>query len=181
MKTTSKYLKSIFILFIIVGLCSCDSGSSSDDDGNQDDYFIKAKIDGQQVTVNWRPQALLQGGPDIFALNLYAGNSLSNVYPFFSFDIDEITTVETGTFSDATHITLFQFYSSNQKGYGDYDINETNDFSLQITEVTNSYVKGIFQGVLWEETGLTETINVTEGSFYLPRYYGEYGNTNPNN
>lgn len=177
---TIKFLLKIASFLLLCITVSCDSGSGDNDNPDSGDFYIKAKVDGQQVTVNWRPQALFQGGPDIYALQLYAGNSLSNVYPFFSFDIDNITQVTTGTYSEATHITLFQFYSSDQKGYGDYDINETNDFSLQITEVTNSYIKGVFQGVLWEETGLTETITVTEGSFYLPRYYGEYGNTNPN-
>lgn len=175
----SNLFKSIFTIILIIGFYSCDS-DSPDDNGNQEDYFIKAKINGQAISQSFRAQALRQGDQDNYLLSLYAGNSLSNVYPFFSCDIDNLTQIATGTYSRATHTMLFQFYNSNQTGYGNYDVNETNDFLLQITEVTNTYIKGVFQGVLWEETGLTETIPVTEGSFYLPRYYGEYGNTNPN-
>lgn len=169
-----------FMTALAVVLYSCSS-DSNDDNNNDDNYFIKAKVDGQTINVDYYAQAILYGTGNERTLKLYAGNSLSNIYPFFSFDIDNISQVSAGNYSRATNITLFQFYNSNQEGYGDYDVNNTNDFSLQITEVTNTYVKGTFQGVLWEEENLNETINVTEGEFYLPRYYNEYGNTTPNN
>ena len=179
MKTFKQPLKPILALFIILGFYACSS-SSSDDDGNTSDFYIKAKINGQLIEVNDFPQALLQGGPTTFALNLYARNSLQNVYPFFACDIDNISTVSIGNYSSATHTMLFQFHNSNQVGFIDADINNIKDFTLQITEVTSTYVKGTFQGILWEETQLTETISVTDGAFYLPRYYGEHGNTTPN-
>ena len=137
--------------------------------------------DLHQKILNSNGEITLFGTGNNKTLKLYAGNSLTNIYPFFSFDIDNISQVTTGNYSRATNITLFQFYNSNQEGYGDYDVNNTNDFSLQITEVTNTYVKGTFQGVLWEEENLIENITVSEGEFYLPRYYNEYGNTTPTN
>lgn len=172
------------ILTIISAICLMFSSCSSDSNGennNSTNYFIKAKVNGQMINLNYLAQATLFGTGNDKTLKLYAGNSLTNIYPFFSFDIDNISQVSTGNYSRATNITLFQFYNSNQEGYGDYDVNNTNDFSLQITEVTDTYVKGTFQGVLWEEENLNESIIVTEGEFYLPRYYNEYGNTTPTN
>lgn len=179
-KKIKQTLNTIFIICLMLCITACSS-DSSDNDGSADEYYIKAKINGQLVSVNQYPEALLQGGPNTYILKLYARNSLQNVYPFFSCDIDNLTQVSVGSYSSATHSMLFNFYNSNSKGYIDADVNDTKDFILQITEVTSTHVKGIFQGVLWEETGLTETISVTEGSFYLPRYYGEHGNTTPNN
>ncbi|MEZ4970440.1 MAG: hypothetical protein R2814_12445 [Flavobacteriaceae bacterium] len=179
MKKFKQSLKQIFALFIILGFYACSS-SSPDDDGKSTNFYIKAKINGQLIEVNNYSQALLQGGPTIFALNLYARNNLKNVYPFFTCDIDNLNNVSVGTYSSATHNMLFQFHNSNKIGYIDADINNIKDFTLQITEVTSTYVKGTFQGILWEETQLTETISVTEGKLYLPRYYGEHGNTTQN-
>lgn len=169
-------LSFVITIFIIFSSCSSDS---NEDNNNSTNYFIKAKVNGQSVNLNYLVQATQFGTGNNKTLKLYAGNSLANTYPFFSFEIDNLSKISTGNYNRATNITLFQFYNNKQVGYGDYDVNNTNDFSLQITEVTSAYVKGTFQGVLWEEENLDENIIVTEGEFYLPRYYNEYGNTAP--
>lgn len=174
MKTTFKIIFAALTFLILA--CDNDSG----EDIVIDDFYIKAKVNGQEVKVTYRAQALRQGTSGNYAFKLYAGNTLANIYPFFSCDLDNLSELSTGVYSQATHTMLFQYYNSNQKGYGDYDVNESNDFSLKITEIKDTYIKGTFQGTLWEETGLTETIAVTEGIFLLPRFYDEYGNTNPN-
>jgi hypothetical protein len=174
MKT--KFLTFITALTLVVTSCSSDSN----EENNSTDFFIKAKINGQNTNVTYLAQATLFGTGDNKTLKLYAGNSLAQIYPFFSFQIDNLTQITTGTYNSSTHTSLFQFYDSNQKGYGNYLIN-SNDFQVQITEVTNTLVRGTFQGTLVGEVNLNESITITEGEFYLPRYYNEYGNTIPSN
>lgn len=173
----AKILAIITILATALASCSSDS----DENNNSSNYFIRAKVNGQTINVNYLAQAIQFGTGNNKTLKLYAGNSLTQIHAFFSFDIDNLTQITTGTYSRVTNTTLFQFYSNNQNGYGDYDVNNTNVLSLQITEVTITHIKGTFQGVLWDEQNLTESIIITEGEFYLPRYYNEYGNTNPSN
>lgn len=168
-----------FITLVSIIICSCSSDSNEGNTGN--DYFIKAKVNGQSIKLTHLAQALQLGTANNMAIMLYAGNSPARIYPFFSFDIDNLTQITTGTYSDATHDVLFQFHDSNEKGYINDNTNNLNDFQVNITEVSDSYVKGTFVGVLWEEINLTENITVTEGEFYLPRYYNEFGNTNPSN
>ncbi len=173
-------MKTKILTFItaISLLFSCSSDSN--EENNSTNYFISAKVNGQTINVNHLAQAIQFETVNNLTLKLYAGNSIANIYPFFSFQIDNLTQVSTGTFNSSTHTSLFQFYDSNQKGYSNYLISPDN-FQIQITEVTNDFVKGTFQGVLTGEANLEENITVTEGKFYLPRYYNEYGNTTPSN
>lgn len=173
-------MKTKILTFITVISLLFSCSSDSNEEGNNTNYFISAKVNGQTINVNYIAQAIQFETGNNLTLKLYAGNSIANIYPFFSFQIDNLTQVSTGTYNNSSHTSLFQFYDSNQKGYGNYIIND-NDFQIQISEVTNGFVKGTFQGVLTGEVNLDENISVTEGKFYLPRYYNEYGNTNPSN
>lgn len=165
------------ILFSVMILSSC---SSDDNQNNKSEYFIKAKVNGQEIFVSHLAQALQQGSTNKI-LKIYAGTSLAQVYPFFSFDIDNLSQISTGTFNKATHTTLFQYFDTNNNAYGDYEINGGFPFSLQITEVTPKTLKGTFQGALRVAGSSTEIVTITNGEFSLPRYYNEYGNTTPTN
>lgn len=174
----AKKIIKLLILTLILNSCSNDSNDNSSDDNK---YYIKAKINGENINLSYYAQATLYSSQNNDnSLQLYAGTPLPQTYPFFVFEIDNLSQVVTGVYNNSNNITLFQFLDRNQKTYGDYYI-DNSSFSLEITEVSNTYIKGRFQGVLWEEVSRTETITVTEGEFYLPRYYNEYGNTTPNN
>jgi hypothetical protein len=178
-KTTVNSLA--IILFSVMILSSCSSDDSNDDQNGSTSYYIKAKVNGQNISVSHLAQALQQGSGNNKTLTLYASTSLSQIYPFFSCDIEDLTQVTTGTYNHATHIMLFQYYDTNNNTYGDYEINGTFPFQLQITEVTSSTVKGTFQGSLRVAGSNTEIVTISDGEFFLPRYYNEYGNTTPTN
>lgn len=165
------------IVFSVMILSSC----SSDNSNPSSKYYIKAKINNQSILTTHLPQALQQGTGNNKTLKIYAATSQSQVYPFFSCDIENLTQVSTGTFNSASQSMLFQYFEKNNNAYGDYEINGTFPFQLKITEVTSSFIKGTFQGALRVAGSNTEIITISDGDFLLPRYYNEYGNTTPSN
>jgi hypothetical protein len=171
----------VVFLFYAMLFSSCSNNDSNEGQNNSSNYYIKAKVNGQSITVSHLAQALQNGSENNKVLTLHASASLSQIYPFFNCDIDNLTQISLGTFNKATHSMLFQYYDTNNNNYGDYEINGTFPFQLQITEVTTSFLKGTFQGALRVAGSNSEIATITDGQFFLPRYYNEYGNTTPTN
>lgn len=172
-------VKSLFgIVFMAMVLSSCTSDSKEDQNKNVSEYYIKAKVNGNNVKVSYLAQALQYEESNKLEIAMYSGNSLSNIYPFFSGNLMDLMQIKPGSYQGSSQL-FFQFYDSNKKGFLTYNANNSTNFNLNILEVTNSYIRGTFDGILYEEVYLTEFVTVTDGEFILPRYYDEYGKTTP--
>jgi hypothetical protein len=78
---------AIILATFILLLSSCSREEIGN--GNEANYFIKAKVDGKPFNVSHLAQALQQGGDaEKKVLKLYAANAVApKIYPFFSCDI----------------------------------------------------------------------------------------------
>ena len=176
--TVLKNLLTIFYISIML-LTSCSKDDDNQGPNGNANYYIKAKVNDDSVMVSHLAQATQNGSDNNLVITLYAAASASNIYPFFNCDLDELEEISTGTYNSQTHQMLFEYYDKNNNVYGDYEINGTFPFQLKITEITPSFLKGTFQGALRIAGSDNEIVNISEGEFYLPRYYYEYGNTKP--
>jgi hypothetical protein len=139
--------------------CSKKSGDVSDNGF----FFIKAKIGGQEIL--YRENAA--GRVENNKVHGDAFNHLTNNFPSFSFDIEAGTAIQTDTtYREASTNLIFRYSLSGTETYHSQMGNEM-DFVIQVTQITHLIFKGTFSGTIRKANDINQSLQVTEGEFFL--------------
>lgn len=170
MEKASYFKKTIWLLAIVIGLSSCDSSSSDDDNNNSADYFIKAKIDGEEIEFKGFPNIALDKTATGNGNQLVgsASQSTSSNFPSFSFEISDPTGIKVKTYTQAEFELIFRYSLSGTNTYHS-QAGQADDFQITITEITDNHLKGTFSGTITEAINGNETLSVTDGQFFTKR------------
>jgi hypothetical protein len=160
--------KIILISFVSFLFNSCSKGGSSGSSSTPTSvYYLECKIDGKLKTFNDR--LLSQRYPSFGRKEIGIGGfteSSINAVPNLSIQIghsqDDIILVA-GTYTTSTHSFDVAYSNGNAFQYGNID---GNTFTVIITELNDTYVKGTFSGTLTDRIS-GGTITITEGRFYV--------------
>jgi hypothetical protein len=166
-------MKTLISKIILLSLFSflfinCSSGGNSGNTPTPTSvYYLECKIDGKLKTFNDR--LLSQRYPSFGRKEIGIGGfteSSINAVPNLSIQLghsqDEII-LATGTYTTSTHSFDVAYSNGNAFQYGNID---GNTFTVIITELNDTYVKGTFSGTLTDRIG-GGTITITEGKFYV--------------
>jgi hypothetical protein len=162
------YLLTIVILITIIAFSSCKKSSSSSP------YYMKATINGTNVTYNGYTAALKTSGGqlDVYGANNSASTSDGIHFEFFNRPVVDSVPVSDpqvvpGIYTDSYFPGIVGaipvvYVSLQQSGtaYGG-----TSPFTVTITSINESSVSGTFSGTAVYNSTI-ET--VTNGSFYVP-------------
>ena len=164
------FFKMIGLLALLVGFYSCDNGSSDDDDNNSTDYFVKAKINGQELEFKRFPNIALDKTASGNGNQLVgsASQSTSSNFPSFSFEISDPTGIKEKAYNQAQFELIFRYSLSGTNLYHS-QASSVDNFQITITEITDNHLKGTFSGTITEAINGNETLTVTEGQFFTKR------------
>ena len=154
------------ILTFLTALTLILSSCSNDDNGNQN-YYIKTKINGEQVVYRYDANASFPLNDN--TISGYAKATPNEQFPAFSFEITDPTGINVQNYTEPNSDMIFRLSIEDNITYtsqhGDVD-----DFNINITEITNNYVKGTFSGKVYLVQSIEGTnFSLTEGEFYLKR------------
>lgn len=180
-------------LFLV--LLGCSKSSDGDDQLQNDQYYIKFKVDGQDVTfANDNQYSTVLGtfnvpgsNGDQYASSIIASKSTdgSNADAFTiicgTLDEAEIQVTYTNYTVNAPKMKTYTFLGTygnvNDKIYGTVDEtlmdlfeNTKADSEITFTEVTDKTLKGTFIGT-WYDISADNypSIKITQGAFFVPR------------
>lgn len=156
-------LKKLLIISLAVfTLASCKKDKNDGPPG----YHLTAKIDGVKVDFSVALAAEVYQDPtNGFTLSVLGmGGSGNAILPAFDFIIQDDVVITTKTYTAAQHIMTSSYTDVNNESY-DAD----NDFSITVTSITSTEVRGTFTGKL-VHSGSLDIVNVTEGTFYSKIY-----------
>ena len=145
--------KFLFVSLAVITLASCKK-----DKDEAPAYHLSAKVDGEKKDFNTSVAATKQnfGGYFFVIINGIAG-SASSPYPAFSLTITDDAAITAKTYTATNFEAGGSYIKTNQESY-----ESDTDFSVNITSVTATEVKGTFTGKV--EDGATIK-TVTEGTF----------------
>lgn len=153
--------KFLFVSMIAFAFVSCKK-----DDNESAAQHLTAKFNGTKVDFSTSLAAEKYYDPSngytISVLGI--GGTASNLLPSFDFIVQSDSEITTKTYSEASDILLASYSDTNN---GDY--NEGDQFTITITSISATEVRGTFSGKMIKQ-GSLEVVNVTEGSFRAPIY-----------
>jgi hypothetical protein len=152
------------ITSVILTFSSC---SRDDNSNNNQNYFIKTKINGELVEYKYEATANLAVNGN--TISGYAKAVPNQPFPAFDFEITDPTGIKVQNYVELNNNMIFRLaiegmitYTSQHGGVEDFNIN--------ITEITSDYVKGTFSGKVFLAQSTDGTnFSLTEGEFYLKR------------
>lgn len=161
MKLTSLIL-GLSILFI-----SCKNDGSDKDDSVTENFYLKAKVNGQLKEFKFDAIASLP--PNGNSIAGYAKETSDMPFPAISFEITEPTSIGVRRYTEPHDGMIFRLSIDGFLTYHSQH-GETNDFVIDITEITSHHIKGTFNGKVFLAQATEPTyFNLTEGEFYLKR------------
>lgn len=168
MKSTKVSAFLLIALTLLFSACKKNSG-------NDPEYFLKFKLNGNWVT---HKAAVGELGPDLADdsyTNLGITGNSDNGNEVFDITIQVAgSNFATGTYNTDDH-AVFVAYAINSPALKFYTLGSVNGqadsrYTVTITSITDDTIKGTFTGNYLED-GLVEddTVEVTEGEFVVPR------------
>lgn len=177
-------LKFLFLWGLIIGFsfgCGITEDENPDlDDLNTSGFFLKAKVNGVLVEFKQEDMQLVNIGsaiPGVYELAISAGASLpdeSGYSEVITLIVRDDSPIGVKTYDYLRPFTengfglkgfvLGYLNASESLGYVT-DVDEE-DSILQITELTNTRIRGKFSGIIYEIVS-GNTKNITEGEFFL--------------
>lgn len=166
-KMKTKSVTLFFKLSIIIFMISCSNNDNDNDNGNNQHYYIKAKVNGQLTEYKIDAKADLPlNGNTILG---YAKSVPNQPFPAFDFEITDLTGVKVQNYTEPNNSMIFRLAIEGTVTYHSQH-GGVEDFNINITEITNSHVKGTFSGkVFLAQTTDGTNFNLTEGEFFLKR------------
>lgn len=156
-------LKTFLITAVtVLTLVSC----SKDKKENTPAEFFSAKVNGVKKEFNFSVAAQLDiDSPQDYNLFINGnGGTSSNPLPNFDIEVHADGPIETKTYQTIQSQSKWEAEGNYWlDGSTSYSI-EAHDFSITITSITATEVKGTFSGTL-EEFTTGEILNITEGMF----------------
>lgn len=154
-------LHRIIFGMLAVLLFSC---SKSDDNNNDGNYFIRAKVNGELV--EFKQTAI--ANKTAKTITGTAFRNMQNNFPFFSFDIESDNAISAGTFRENNYSFIMIFrYGLGVDELFHSQMGEEEDFLFVVDRITNEVAEGSFQGTIRNAYNSSQSINVTEGRFLL--------------
>jgi hypothetical protein len=167
-----KFIKTTVLVFVIVSFFSCKKDSSSD-------YYVKFKLNGNWVT--WKKVVAGELGPDLADPSKtdlgVTGNDdeMKNVFDI-SIQING-SNFTTGTYdSDNSNYWVVMSYlkDANTANMKYFDIDDApsmapSRYVVNVTSITPTELKGTFAGNYLYDYNSGETMNITEGEFFVKR------------
>jgi hypothetical protein len=155
--------KILLLLLVLFAGASCKKDSRGN--GSPEDYYIKAKLNGQLTSFGADAIAQLNG-------TNFAGfgrKELLNAHPGFSMNVEDAApiTIKSYRLNSVNIALMFRYTPDANKIY--YLYNSGDSFTITIEDITNEYVKGVFNGTIRADGNASDKIEVTEGSFKLKR------------
>ena len=155
-----KQLSAASLICII--LLSCKK--NGDDSGSNTMHF-SAKINGVQTNFNSTVLAQVTNDPSQSDYNLYiigiAGNA-TNLLPTFDLNINSDAAITTKTYVTKQDQSIWEASGTYVLDGSSSYYNNNTDFTVTITSLTATQVKGTFSGVL---TDGPDVKTITDGSF----------------
>lgn len=141
--------KLLFVLVTVATLTSCkkDKGEAA--------HNLSAKVDGVKVDFNTTVSAS-RNDDDIIVMGF--GGNVASPYPSFSIFLDDDAAITAKTYTAADgEATIIYAASSGQATFS----NNT-DFTVTVSSITSSEVKGTFSGKVENGSGIK---TISEGTF----------------
>jgi hypothetical protein len=148
--------KLLFVSLAVATLASCKK-----DKNDAPAYNLSAKVDGTKSDFNTAVVAQKTGDASTgFTVVITAlGGSASSPYPAFSLFLDDDAAITAKTYTAAADDITGVYIA----GSGQANFESDNDFTIVISSVTATDVKGTFSGKVEDGSGGIKTI--TEGTF----------------
>jgi hypothetical protein len=147
--------KFLFLSIAVATLASCKK-----DKNDTPAYNLSAKVDGTKVdfntTVVAQKDGNAQNGYSVVITGL--GGSASSPYPAFSIFLDDAAVISAKTYTAADADVSIIYAASGQASY-----TSDTEFTVTISSITDTEVKGSFSGKVDDSSGGIKTI--TEGTF----------------
>ncbi|HKO81257.1 MAG TPA: hypothetical protein VJU78_12715 [Chitinophagaceae bacterium] len=147
--------KFLFVSLAVITLASCKK-----DKDEAPAYHVSAKIDGVKKDFNTAVVAQKDGDAQTGFNVLITGVSGTSIFPMLNLEIyDENAAITTKTYTAASNFGAYCAYSIDSQTGHESDL----DFSITVSSVTATDIKGTFSGKVEDGSGGIKTI--TEGSF----------------
>ena len=147
--------KILFVSLAVITLASCKK-----DKDDAPAYHVSATVDGVKKDFNTAIAAQKDGnaqsGYTIFIVAI--GGTASSPLPAFNLGIYDDAAISAKTYTAAQSKADGSYVDASQTSY-----ESDNDFSITISSVTATEVKGSFSGKVDDGSG--NIVNITEGSF----------------
>lgn len=169
----------VWIISLSFG-CGIVEENADLDDLTTSGFYLKAKVNGVLVEFKQEDLQLVSIGsaiPGIYEISISAGAEASNGSGYsevITLIVKDDAPIGVKTYDylrpfeetgfGLKGFTLGYFNASDALGYVT-DVDEE-DSVLQITELTNTRIKGKFSGIIYEIVS-GNTVNITEGEFFL--------------
>ena len=164
-------LRNLFFCTLLLIITSCKKNTDSTSNSTSDPYYFTASINGVENKFNIDLKAFIVTNPaDSFNIKYHiAGirnspnDSSSIVLSLINYS-KEIASPGTYPFN---HFTILMAYYSNKTKKFYANDQYKNTFTVTIQEITKSFTKGTFSGVLIREDS-ADTLVLTNGQFRAP-------------
>ena len=159
-----------FLVVIVTMLTIVSCSKDKNDDDNNSAYYFSAKVDGVKKEFKTSVAAQLDGTSAQTGYSLFVdgnGGTSSNPLPNFYVEVNVDAPIVAKTYQTIQGQSQWEAGANHWlDGSTSYDV-DGQDFSITITSITSSVVKGTFSGTLKEDiTG--QVISITEGMFSAP-------------
>jgi hypothetical protein len=165
---SSKLILSSILVFMLFSSCKKNKDES---------YFVKFKLNGNWIT--WT-EGISELGPDLLdntKTNFYVASASKDQSQTFTIDLQvDGASINTGSYDPDDHLILVSYTTGmNTQNYKDYGLDQADNmpapaFQLTLSSITDESIRGSFTGNYLTELFSGETVTLTEGEFYVPRY-----------
>jgi hypothetical protein len=169
-------MKKLYIFLILCSplLFSCKKDSGSKNSG----YYVKYKLDGVLVTNTRANYSWIQPNNTISNMvdfQMYSNTNDNN--HGLGITVQRLGGVTTGTYdSESSAYIVIADYFKNQGNTDERDFSiqsesgmPASSFTVTLTEITDSYIKGTFTGNYLHDPGYNESVQLTDGEFFVRR------------
>lgn len=168
MKTLLK--KTILVIALLAFCVSCSKDSDTNQAGNTNNYFIKTKINGTWTEYKIDANATFPLNSN--TISGFAKATIDQPFPAFDFEIKDPSGIKTKNYSESQYEMIFRVAKEGTITYHSLHNSDVEDFNIEITEITNDFVKGKFNGTVYLAQGNTGAFfTLTEGTFFLKRQF----------
>jgi PBP1b-binding outer membrane lipoprotein LpoB len=154
------------LTFLTLVFTSCSKDDNGNDNASNQNYFIKAKINGQPTEYKVGASATLPLNGKTISGYAKAPNQ---PFPAFGFEITDLTGIKVQNYTEPNNSMIFRLAIEGTVTYHSQH-GGVEDFNIDIAEITNNYVKGTFSGKVFLAQSFDGTnFTLAEGEFFLKR------------
>lgn len=161
----SKIVIAITALVVFFSSCNLEDENTN----NNQNYFIKAKVDGELVEYRFNATATLPTNGN--KITGYAKAVPNQPFPSIDFEISDPTGIKVQNYAEPNNNMILRVAAEGTVTFTSQNGN-SEDFKINITEITNSHIKGTFSGTVFlAQNSNGANFSFTDGEFYLKRKF----------